>query len=53
VAPLTALGSQTARFVWTPATQTSFDALKLDLSSAPLLRTFDPDRTATRTAVLS
>ncbi len=34
-APLTALGSPTARFVWTPAAQTSFDALKLALSSAP------------------
>ena len=39
-APLTALGSPTARFVWTPAAQASFDALKLALSSAPVLRTF-------------
>ncbi len=30
---LTALGSQIARFKWTTATQTSFDALKLALSS--------------------
>jgi hypothetical protein len=33
-APLTALGSPTARFEWIPATQASFDALKLALSSA-------------------
>jgi hypothetical protein len=33
-APLTALGSPTARFVWPPETQTSFDALKLARSSA-------------------
>ncbi len=45
-APLTALGSPTARFVWTPATQASFDALKGALSSAPVLRTFDPARRA-------
>ncbi len=44
--PLTALGSPTARFVWTPAMQTSFDALKLALSSAPVLCTFDPTRRA-------
>ncbi len=48
-APLTALGSPTARFVWTTATQTSFDALKLALSSAPVLRTFDPTRRAALT----
>ena len=48
-APLTALGSPTARFVWTPATQASFDALKLALSSAPVLRTFDPARRAVLT----
>ncbi len=48
-APLTPLGSPTARFVWTPATQTSFDALKLALSSAPVLRTFDPNRSAVLT----
>jgi hypothetical protein len=45
-APLTTLGSPTARFVWTPAAQTSFDALKLALSSAPVLRNFDPSRRA-------
>ena len=43
-APLTALGSPTPRFMWTEDAQASFDALKLALSSAPLLRTFDPAR---------
>ena len=45
-APLTTLGSPTALFVWTPEAQTSFDALKLALSSAPVLRIFDPSRRA-------
>ncbi len=49
VAPLTALGSPTARFAWSPAAQASFDALKLALSSAPVLRTFDPTRRAVLT----
>ncbi len=35
--PLTALGSPTARFAWSPAVQASFNALKLALSSAPVL----------------
>ena len=48
-APLTALGSPTARFAWSPAAQASFDALKLALSSAPVLRTFDPGRRAVLT----
>jgi hypothetical protein len=48
-APLTALGSPTARFVWTPVAQATFDALKLALSSAPVLRTFDPARRAVLT----
>jgi hypothetical protein len=48
-APLTALGSPTARFTWSPAAQTSFDALKQALSSAPVLRTFDPARRAVLT----
>jgi hypothetical protein len=48
-APLTALGSQDARFAWTPAKQDSFDLLKLALSSAPVLRTFDPARRAVLT----
>jgi hypothetical protein len=46
---LTALGSLTARFAWSPAAQASFDALKLALSSAPVLRTFDPARRAVLT----
>jgi hypothetical protein len=46
---LTALGSPTARFVWTPAAQASFDALKLALSSTPVLHTFDPARRAVLT----
>ena len=50
-APLTALGSPTARFRWTAETQARacFDALKLALSSAPVLRTFDPARRAVLT----
>jgi hypothetical protein len=44
-APLTALGPM-ARFVWTADAQASFDALKRALSSAPVLRTFDPARRA-------
>ena len=48
-APLTALGSPTARFEWTLATQASVDALKLALSAAPVLRTFDPTRRAVLT----
>ena len=48
-APLTALGSPTARFAWTPAAQASFDALKLALSTSPVLRTFDPSRRAVLT----
>jgi hypothetical protein len=48
-APLTALGSPTARFVWTADAQASFDALKLALSTAPVLRTFDPARRAVLT----
>ncbi len=47
--PLTALGSPTSRFLWTPAAQASFDALKGALSSAPVLRTFDPARRAVLT----
>ncbi len=48
-APLTALGSPTARFAWTPAAQASFDALKLALSSAPVRHTSDPARRAVLT----
>jgi hypothetical protein len=48
-APLTALGSPTATFAWSPAAQASFDALKLALSTAPVLRTFDPRRRAVLT----
>ena len=48
-APRTALGSPTARFTWTAETQASFDALKLALSSARVLRTFDPARGAVQT----
>ena len=48
-APLTALGSPTARFARTPEAQASFDALKQALSSAPMLRTFDTARRAVLT----
>ena len=48
-APLTALGSPTARFTWGPEEQASFDTLKAALSSAPVLRTFDPARRAVLT----
>ncbi len=48
-AQLTALGSPTARFVWTPEAQASFDAQKLALSSARVLRAFDPARRAVLT----
>ena len=48
-APLTALGSPTARFVWDPEVQASFEALNQALSSAPVLRTFDPHRRAVLT----
>ena len=43
-APLTALASPAAPFEWTPAAQASFESLKRALSSAPVLRTFDPAR---------
>jgi hypothetical protein len=48
-APLTALGRLPARFAWPPVAQASSDALKLALFSAPVLRTFDPDRRAVLT----
>ncbi len=48
-APLTALGGPTARLAWSPTAQASFDALKRALSSAPVLRTFDPHRRAVLT----
>ena len=48
-APLTALGSPNARFEWTATAQTSFEALKHALSTAPVLRTFDPARRAVLT----
>ena len=43
-APLTALCSPRARFTWGPAEQQSFDALKAALTSAPVLRVWDPAR---------
>ena len=45
---LSSLGSPTALFTWTAKTQASFDALQLALSSALVLRTFDPARRAIR-----
>ena len=48
-APLTAMGSPTARSVWSPEAQASFDTLKQALSSAPVLSTFDPSRRAVLT----
>jgi hypothetical protein len=41
-APLTALCSPRAKFSWGPAEQQSFDALKAALTSAPVLRVWDP-----------
>jgi hypothetical protein len=52
-APLTVLGSPNARFTWTFEAQASFDALKLALSSALILRTFDPSRRAVLTTDVS
>ena len=43
-AHLTALFSHRARFVWGDAEQRSFDALKTALTSAPVLRLWDPAR---------
>jgi hypothetical protein len=49
MAYLTALRGPAARFVWSPDAQMSFDALKRALSSALVLRTFDPSRRAVLT----
>jgi len=43
-APLTALCSPSARFAWGDAEQRSFDALNAALTSAPVLRVWDPAR---------
>ena len=43
-APLTTLCSPRARFTWGDAEQRSFDALKAALTSAPVLRVWDPAR---------
>jgi len=43
-APLTALCSPLALFVWGAEEQRSFDALKAALTSAPVLRVWDPAR---------
>ena len=43
-APLTALVGPKASFRWGPAEQSSFDALKAALASAPVLRVWDPAR---------
>ena len=43
-APLTALCSPRASFVWAAAEQRSFDDLKTALTSAPVLRVWDPAR---------
>ena len=43
-APLTRLCSPHAVWTWEAAEQSSFDTLKDRLSSAPVLRPFDPSR---------
>ena len=43
-APLTALCSPRATFRWGPAEQASFNALKVGLTSAPVLSMWDPER---------
>ena len=43
-APLTTLCSPRARFTWGDTEQQSFDALKAALTSAPVLRVWDPAR---------
>ena len=43
-APLTALCSPTQVFKWTAEAQASFDILKTRLTTAPVLRTHDPQR---------
>ena len=43
-APLTALCSPRARFLWGAAEQASFDALKVALTSETVLRVWDPAR---------
>jgi hypothetical protein len=48
-APLTALGSPTARFVWTSEEQVTFDTLKQARFTSPVLRTFDPNHRAVLT----
>jgi hypothetical protein len=43
-APLTALCSRRARFTCSDAKQRSFNALKVGLTSAPVLSMWDPER---------
>jgi transposase InsO family protein len=45
--PLTALLGEGRQFVWNDSTESSFLALKAAISSAPVLRIFDPDLPST------